>query len=136
VSRVTTLSGTLGKRSLEPFRRCTVANELAAVVDVEPVVAECAHREVLLTAGLEARLGEREERSEPRQVALRDAEAADRIAVHLARVIERAVAKRYFAVLFFEVAATSANLAFTSLRTSVAGRGLPIGKRIAPLLVS
>jgi superfamily II DNA or RNA helicase len=48
--------------------------------------------EVLITAGLEARLREPGERSEAKQGDLREAEAADRIAIHLAKVVERAVA--------------------------------------------
>jgi superfamily II DNA or RNA helicase len=47
--------------------------------------------EVLITAALEARLGEPNGRSEVRRGELREADAADRIAFHLAQVVERAV---------------------------------------------
>jgi hypothetical protein len=47
--------------------------------------------EVLITAALEARLGEPDGRSEVRRAELREADAADRIAFHLAQVVERAV---------------------------------------------
>jgi hypothetical protein len=50
--------------------------------------------EVLITAALEARLREPDERLELRRGCLREAEAeaADRIAFHLGQIVERAVA--------------------------------------------
>jgi hypothetical protein len=54
----------------------------------------------------------------------------------------RFFAVRFFAVRFFDTgfaplaAPISAMRAFTSLRIRLAGGGLPMGKRIAPLLVS
>ncbi len=47
--------------------------------------------EVLVTAALEAQLGELGEHLEPEQEALRAAESADRIALHLGRIIRRAL---------------------------------------------
>ena len=46
--------------------------------------------EVLVTEGLESQLGSLDAALEPIRAALRAPEAADRIALHLARVIERA----------------------------------------------
>ena len=48
--------------------------------------------EVLITEALEARLRDLGERLEARRSDLRSAEAADRIALHLGRIIHRAVA--------------------------------------------
>src|SRR5579884_2207356 len=47
--------------------------------------------EALITEALEAQLGALGDRLEPRRSQLHEAEAADRIALHLARVIERAL---------------------------------------------
>src|SRR5689334_10628003 len=48
--------------------------------------------ETLITEALDLSLAEVDERSEVRRDALREADAADRIALHLARIVERAVA--------------------------------------------
>lgn len=50
--------------------------------------------ELLVTADLHARLAELEERLEPQRTSLHTAEAANRIAFHLSRAIERAIESR------------------------------------------
>jgi superfamily II DNA or RNA helicase/HKD family nuclease len=48
--------------------------------------------EVLITAAIEARLSDNQDRREIRRDSLREADVADRIAFHLGRVVERAIA--------------------------------------------
>ncbi len=87
--------------------------------------------EVLITEALEAQLGELDESLEAVREVLRAPEAADRIALHIGRIVQRAVA----AVDERERAAVGADLAcrlIDLIRVSGSGRDLGVERPIQP----